>query len=65
MGVEPRPYKSDALPDKPLSFLYHLCLKQSPVPCTTMHNWFCQIELIQLIWQKKAKLKESSNAEEL
>ena len=40
MGVEPRPqdYKSGPLPDRPLSFLYQLCLKQSLVPFTTMHD---------------------------
>ena len=26
-----------------------------PVPCTTMHVWFCRIELIESIWQKKAE----------
>ena len=25
-----------------------------------MHDWFCQIELIELIWQKKTELRESS-----
>ena len=24
-----------------------------------MHDWFCQIELIESIWQKKAELRES------
>ena len=56
-GVFP---KSDALPDRPLSFLYHLCLKQS-VPWINMHDWFCQIELIESIWQNKAELRENSN----
>ena len=45
--------KSDALQDMPLSFVYHLCLKQSPVLCITMHDWFCQIELIESIWQNR------------
>ena len=26
-----------------------------------MHDWFCQIELIESIWQKKTELRESSN----
>ena len=34
-----------------------LKLKQSPIPCTTMYDWFCQIELIESIWQKKAELR--------
>ena len=25
-----------------------------------MHDWICQIVLIELIWQKKLELKESS-----
>ena len=50
----------EALLDRPMSFLYHLCLKQSPVPCATMHDWFCQIELIESILQNKAELRESS-----
>ena len=28
-----------------------------------MHYWFCQIELIESIWQKKTGLKESSTIE--
>ena len=63
MGVEPRPedYKYDTRPYRPLTFLYPLCLKQSPVLYITMHDWFCQIEPIE--WrERKADLKESSNA---
>ena len=26
-----------------------------------MHDWFCQIELIESIWQKKGELRESLN----
>ena len=25
-----------------------------------MHHWFCPIELIEPIWQKKAELRENS-----
>ena len=25
-----------------------------------MHDWFCQIELIESIWKKKAELRENS-----
>ena len=25
-----------------------------------MHDWFCQIEPIESIWQKRAELRESS-----
>ena len=48
-------------PDRPLIFLYHLYLEQSLVLCITMHEWFCQIEPIESIGQKKAELRESSN----
>ena len=27
-----------------------------------MHGWFCQIELIESIWQQKAELRENLNA---
>ena len=50
----------NTLPTLDIHFLYHLSLKQSPVPCITMFNWFCQIELIESIWKKKAELRESS-----
>ena len=58
VGIEPRPYgyKSDALPN---SFLYHLCLKQSQVLSVAMCDWFCQIDLVELIWQKKVELRKS------
>ena len=26
-----------------------------------MHGWFCQLELIEPLWQKKVELRESSN----
>ena len=52
MGIEPRSqdYKSDALSDRPLGFLYHFYLKQSQASCITMHDWYCQIELIESNW---------------
>ena len=48
------------LPFSRIEIPQQMCLKQSPVPCTTMHDWFCQIELIESIWQKKAEVRESS-----
>ena len=57
MGAEPaaQDYKSNTLPDRSLRYL---CLKQSLDP-SAMHDWFCQIWLIESIWQKKKELKES------
>ena len=61
MGIEPRSqdYQSDALPDGLQSFL----LSVQTVSSSTCY--YCQIELVESIWEKEVELRETSNNFEL